>query len=149
MKINEKRQCQPHNSSKIVNPLNLGNPSITHKCYPRRLNHISSARKSRPDPHQNPPNQIDSAQNDVDPRKFASILGPNLGLDVSVGADVVGSAREASSVEVILYEGVFLVPPFTEPGVELGVVFEGDVIDAESAPVKVDRLGWTALEVGT
>jgi hypothetical protein len=100
--------------------------------YPVRLPHVI-------------PHQAEDAHDGKDLEDLPPLPRPHLGLDV-VPLDA-RRGREAACGEILLHEGVLLVPLLAEPDVEgLGVV-EGDVGDAELAPEEVDRLGWAALEV--
>lgn len=94
------------------------------------------------------------ANNDKNAKEFPPIFGAHFGLDVVVGirAKVIRSRGvwwKAARRLVSLHHGVLLIPPFTQPDVELVVVIQGYIVDAETAPVKVDRLRRPALEIGT
>lgn len=91
------------------------------------------------------PNQRYSAYNGEDLKNFPGLSCSHLRLHV---IDLAVSHRgESSSIHVLLHQGILLGPLLSKPQVELLRVVKWDFINAEPAPVKVDRLRRTALEV--
>lgn len=101
------------------------------------------------------PKESKDANHDEDAKEFPPVLGTHFGFNVLHGLQfrrvVMGGGNiwwEAARGFIGFHHGILLVPPFSKPDVELVVVVQWDVVDAETAPVKVDGLGRPTLEVG-
>ena len=105
----------------------------------------------RPYLGQDIPGEPEDADNGKNLKELEPVLSPHFGLDkfaaFSVHLDGTGCGREPTGGYVLLHEGVLLVPSVSEPQFKFLAALEGDIGDAESPPVEIDRLGRTALEV--
>lgn len=95
-----------------------------------------------------------NAEYAVDLGELPPVFGSNLGLNkalsaIPFGHGLAGAGRESASGEVLLHQGVLLVPTFTEPDVKGLCVAEWDISNTEAAPVEVDGLWGPTLKVST
>jgi hypothetical protein len=95
--------------------------------------------------------QAEGAEHTEDLEELPGISSSNFGLEetfVTLVKGVGRALREAAGREVLLHEGVLLVPPLSQPDIEILLVVQGDVGDTETAPVKIDRLWRLSADVG-
>jgi hypothetical protein len=94
-------------------------------------------------------NIVQSQPEHPDNRKYLQDLPGVLSLDLGLDEVDLGGSHtwKAARGQVLFDQCVLLVPLVSEPELKLLRVVEGNVRDAEAAPVKVDRLGRLALKI--
>lgn len=103
----------------------------------------------------NVPKKSKDAEHDENAEEFPPVLGTHFGFDVIHGIQIrrviMGGNIwwKTAGGFISLHHGILLIPPFSKPNIKLVVVVQWDIIDTETAPIKVDRLGRPTLEVGT
>lgn len=111
-------------------------------------------RDSVPNPCNHVPKKSKDADHDEDAKEFPPVLGTHFGFNVIHSLRVrwiMGDCNiwwEAARGFISLHHGILLIPPFSEPDVEMVVVVQWDIVDAETAPIKIDGLGRPTLEIG-
>lgn len=113
---------------------------------------ISREDRKKPVPHLEGEvdHQAEGAEDSKNLEKLERIPSSHFGLEkrlLALGQDLGGARREPAGGDVLLHEGILFVPPLPKPDVELLQVAQRDIIETESAPVKVDGFWWLSSDV--
>lgn len=98
------------------------------------------------------PEEAEDTENNKYPEELPPVFCLYFGLDevwhFGVGFPGLGGQPwEASRARISLQKRILLVPSFPQPCFKLLRVVQRHLIDAETAPIEVDRLGRLALEI--